>query len=400
MDRTFELYSEAFSQDPHAVFDAMRAQAPIVRELAFDGKTEAWFVVGYDEATAVLRNEDLFIRDFRKLHGDNAFGEGVFNMISAHMLNRDGEDHRRLRSHLSRAFTPRFVNGLRPQIEATAHALIDKMEAAGSVDLMEAYALPLPIAMLCDLMGVPESDYAFVREFTDVIFLPEDQIDGGIEHVQAVSMQFFVYMQQLVEDRRQNPGSDIISALVSAEADGDKLNEHELFSTIGLLIMAGFETTYGLIGNGVAALLQHPDLMAQLRANPAQTSSFVDELVRYDGAVERALVRLVARDETFAGIDFKQDDWVVVVLGAANHDPDQFACPHMLDITRDNNKHLGFGHGPHYCLGAPLARAESEIAFNTLLQRLPTLTLDIDPNALTWVHSPGFRRLKTLPVRW
>lgn len=407
MSRKYEIYDQAYKQDPFPALTAMQAEAPVFKQIGFDGETEMWFVTGYTEIQHVLKNNLIFSRDFEAYTGPlQIIGDDPFSQVmNKQMLNKEGDTHRRLRSLVGKAFSPRIVAQLRPLIESRAHALIDQVETAGSMDVMEQYAFPLPLGVLADLLGIPESDADFFRSFTNLIFEPpeagEDQ-EAHQERFTLIALQFMQYITTMFADRRSNPQDDLISALVQIEEEGDKLSAEELFGTVILLITAGFETTMGALGNAVKNLLQNPEKLAELKQNPDLLTDAVEEMLRYDPAVERALTRYATEDTILAGAEIKQNDLVIPIITAGNRDASQFECPAHINFERESNKHLSFGHGVHYCLGAPLARMELEIGLKTLFDRLPTLRLATgnDPSEYTYSNSPMLHRLKSLQVVW
>ena len=402
--QSYDLYSEAFRKHTHEIYARMRAEAPVTRQIGIDGQTSIWFVTGAAEVEQVLLDSQTFVRDPARVSEELAAqfqnsDPRVRAITDNHMLNRDGDDHRRLRAIVSKAFTPRVIEALRPRVEAIAAELLDRVAAQGHMELIGDYAFPLPITVIAELLGVPTDRQDDFRRWSDAFVRPTitpDQQQAAMIQLQA----FALYMQQLVAERRQNPRDDLISRLIQAEEQGDRLNESELFSMIALLIVAGHETTVSLIGNATLAVLQHPQALAELRENPKLIPGAIEELLRYDSPVERALVRFVARDTTFGGQQLRQGELLIAVLGSANRDEARFAHPTELDIDRAPNPHLAFGKGIHYCLGAPLARLEGEIALRALIQRFPDLRLAAEADDLAWRNVPLFRSLVRLPLAW
>jgi cytochrome P450 len=322
-----------------------------------------------------------------------------FAFIENHMLNKDGDDHRRLRRLVTKAFTPRMVEQLRPRIQEIADELLDAVEERGRMDLVEEFAFPLPMMVISELLGIPYDDRDRFRAWSTPIVTPVLTAEALASFGEQMSA-FVAYLRDLFERRRAEPRHDLVSALLQAEDAGDVLTEQELFSMVVLLIVAGHETTVNLIGNAVAALLQQPDQRAHLQRNPGLVRQAVEELLRYDGPVERGLNRWAATDVELGGQTIRRGETVIAMLGSANRDPERFPDPDTLDLTRQDLKHLAFGRGSHYCLGAPLARLEAEIALATLLRRLPGLRLDVAPEDLRWRPVPLFRSLVALPVAW
>lgn len=404
--RKYELYDQAFRKRAHEVFAQMRVEDPVFKQPGLDGTTPIWFVTRYAEVEQVLLDDRRFVRDPKLALPPEAldkFNQGsnslVMEMTSNHMLNRDGEDHRRLRSLVSKAFTPRVIHSMRPRIQEIAEKLLDGLEARGQMELVSEYAFPLPIIVIAELLGIPAEDRDKFRAWSNAVVTPAMSEEEQRES-QRLLGEFIAYMQTMVAQRRKEPGDDLLSGLIHAEEQGDRLSERELFSMLSLLIVAGHETTVTLIGNAVLALLRNPSQLQRLIDNPEGLVRAVEELLRYDSPVERALARWVAEDIELAGQQLQRGDLIIAVLGSANRDESRFQDPTELDLTRHPNPHLAFGKGAHYCLGAPLARLEAEIALNALFKRFPDLALDIDPEELTWRDVPLFRSLTWLPVRW
>ena len=402
-ERKYDLYGEGFRADPYATFAAMRADDPVFRQPGVDGETMIWWVTRYEDAAAVLLDDERFVRDPRLVLTSEQLGERPATLaveaIENNMLNRDGEDHRRLRRLVTKAFTPKMVEQLRPRIQTIADELLDAVEARGRMDLAAEYAFPLPITVIAELLGVPPADQNRFRIWSDAIITPAID-DEQVESFYAQMGEFVAYLQNLFTERRAHPQDDLISALIRARDEGDGLSEEELFGTVVLLIVAGHETTVGLIGNGVLQLLSHPDQLELVRSDPSILPGAIEELLRYEGPVERTLNRWATTDVEIGGKTIRRGELVIAIVGAADRDHERFPDAERLDVTRTDNRHLAFGRGSHYCLGAPLARLEAEIALATLFRRLPGLRLELAPSELEWRPTPGFRRLVSLPVAW
>ncbi len=396
MTRKYDLYSQEFKRSSYETFARMRAEDPIIRQKGLDGETGIWFFTRYEDVEAILRDK-RFVRDVRQVTGWQP--SGLDALLEGHMLNRDGADHQRLRGLVSQAFTPKRIRELRPRIEILANDLIDAVAHAGQMDLMADYAFHLPTIVILELLGVPSEDRDDLKVWSNAFIAPAT---SGPEAAQtAAHLQAFIdYLRALFAARRADPRDDLITALLQAEAAGDRLSEAELFSTLVLLIVAGHETTVNLIGNSMLAPLHNPAQLAMLRADPSLMPQAVEEFVRFDGPVERALSRWAGEDVHYRGHDLKRGDAVMLVLGSANRDPAVFSHSDTLEPTREPNPHLGFGKGPHYCLGAPLARLEGTIALNTLLARLPTLRPAVPLDELHYRLLPMFRGLASFPVVW
>ncbi|HZB95543.1 MAG TPA: cytochrome P450, partial [Herpetosiphonaceae bacterium] len=313
------------------------------------------------------------------------------------MLRVDDPDHRRLRSLVSKVFTPRYMEGLRPRVQGLADALLDRVQDQGYMDLVKDYAAPLPINLISEMLGVPEADHDKINVWSTAMARglagghPEPAI---LAHIQA----FGTYTAELVAAKRRQPADDLISELIAIEAEGDRLSETELLSMITLLIFAGHETTSNLIATGTLMLLDHPAQLAKLTANLDLVPSAVEELLRFDGPAYMTGPRFAAQDVELAGESIKQGDLVLPVLISANHDETQFSEPEDLEVARKIQRHVAFGQGIHMCLGAPLARVEGNIAFTTLLKRMPRLRLAVPRDQITWHFNLNSRSLASLPV--
>lgn len=395
----YDLYSQTFRANAYETYARMRAENPVLLQRGLQGPI--WFVTGYDEAKQVLGDHRRFASDYRNTLAPEERQRGagspdLFDLLYTNLLSTDKPDHTRLRALVSKAFTNRRVQALTPRIQQIADQLIDGFQDQGQMDLIDAYAFPLPIIVICELLGVPAADRDKFRVWSNTFLgIAEDEP----AYVQRLT-DFVQYIGRMVAERRQAPRDDLISGLVHAEEAGDRLSEQELYGMIALLIVAGHETTVNLISNGMLALMQHPDQMALLRREPALVETAVEEFLRYDGAVERSTTRYAAEDVQISGQLIKRGTPVIVVLGGADRDPALYEDADQLDVTHQNNKHLGFGYGIHYCLGAPLARLEGKIAIGTLIQRLPGLRLAAPVGELRYRSSPVVRGLERLPVVW
>jgi cytochrome P450 len=316
------------------------------------------------------------------------------------MLDRDPPDHTRLRSLVSKAFTPRVVETLRPRVQDIVDDLLDEVASAHAMNLVEDFAYPLPVVVICELLGVPVADQERFRGWgldiargLDAILLPPDS--DVSERSMASRRALTSYFRALIAERREAPRADLLSGLIAAEERGDSLTEEELLATCILLLIAGHETTVNLVANGTLALLRHPAELRRLRENPGLIASAVEELLRYDGPVQRT-ARVASEDIEIGGRTIAAGDMVLPFLGAADRDPAQFPDPDRLDLARIDNRHLAFGWGIHFCLGAPLARVEGQIAINALVQRLPKLALATETPV--YRHSLTLRGLASLPV--
>jgi cytochrome P450 len=400
-ERKYDLYSQSTKDNPYPVFAQMRRENPVYSQLGLDGKTKIWFVTRHEDVQYILHHDEIFVRDAKnalpadKVPQPSQLETLMFN----HMLNKDGDEHRRLRTLVSQAFTPSRVRDLRPRVQGISDELIAAVKSKGQMDLIADYAFQLPTIVISEMLGVPTEDREHFKQWTEATiapaFTPEAQARAG-----ALIQEFAAYLGELFAKRRTTPQNDLISALLQAEEAGNQLSESELYSTVVLLIIAGHETTVNLIGNSILALMRFPDVRATLQQHPEQMAGALDEFLRYESPVERSFSRWAAKDTELGGQHIKQGDLVMGILGAANHDPEKFPNPEVLDLSRDAKRQLAFGHGMHYCLGMPLARLEGEIALNSLLQNLPNLHLRIPEEELTWRTLPMFRGVKQIPVIW
>jgi len=316
--------------------------------------------------------------------------------MAEHMLNTDPPDHTRLRRLVAKAFTPRSVAALAPRIEEIADDLIAAMPTTGPVDLLSAFAFPLPITVICELLGIPAGDRDQFRAWTNtILFAGAD----SRESVLAAAADMNAYLRALIADRRAHPGDDMLSSLVTTTDTDGNLTDTEVVSMTFLLLVAGHETTVNLIGNTMLTLLQDPERFARLRAHPDRVPAALEEHLRHLGPVHIATLRFTTEPVTLGGTTIGADELVFVSLAAANRDPHRFARPELVDYDRDNLGHLASGHGIHVCLGAPLARAEGTIALTRLLARYPHMSLATDPATLRWRTSSLIRGLDTLPVQ-
>lgn len=368
------------------------------------GDQQAWIVTRMEEAVRVLKEHAHFTVDPSSIGVNGFFGRNAATssdaptfFTSQSMLTVDEPDHRRLRQLVSKAFTPRYIESLRPRVQEIADALLDRVQAQGQMEIVKDYAFPLPINVIAEMLGIPQDDWAQIRVWSQA--LAQGLGIGGYgpgvgEHMQA----FGKYTAHLVAEKRQHPGDDLISQMITIEEAGDRLSEAELLSTITLLIFAGHETTSNLIATGTLMLLDHPDQLERLKADPGLAQTAVEELLRFNGPATIAGPRFAREDIELGGQQIKRGDVIFPVLLSANHDESKFTDPEELEIARTLNRHVAFGQGIHICLGAPLARLEGDIAFTTLLRRMPNLRLAVPRESITWNFSLNSRSLDSLPV--
>jgi cytochrome P450 len=358
--------------DPYPIYAFIRNHEPVHH--APDG---SWVLTRYDHSAALLRDPRFSTNPARLTEGPDAAAMGPIRQVgSSLMMFLDPPDHTRLRSLVSQAFTPRMVESLRPRIERLVDELLDAVVEIGEMDVLADLAYPLPTVVICELLGVPPEDRERFKSWSaDASRLLDGYLDqAAMDKGMVAGMYLFQYFTDLVDARRKEPRHDLLSALLAAETSGDKLTHAELLSTATLLFVAGFETTMNLVGNGTLALLRNPDQLARMRDEPSLVRSGVEELLRYDSPVH-VTARIATSDVEIGGFTVREGEQAVAILGAANRDPEQFPDPDRLDVARTPNRHLAFGGGPHFCLGAALARLEGQILFGRLLRRLPDLEL-------------------------
>ena len=391
---------EEFVHDPYAVYEALRQVGP-ARRAVFPRGARGWLITRYADVRAALADPTLSkdvvgAASVMEKHRDpDAPDLGFAPELAAHMLNTDPPDHTRLRKLVNRAFTVRGVESMRARVEEITTGLLDAMaEGPDDVDLLSAFAFPLPMTVICEVLGVPDGDRDDFRKWSGVLVSsskPED--------LQAAGPWMIQYLVSLIAAKRANPGDDLLTALIEASEDDDRLSENELVSMAFLLLVAGHETTVNLIGNGTLALLRNPDQLAALRSDPSLLPGAIEEFLRYDGPVNLASFRYTTQPVTFGDVTIPAGEFLFLSLGSANRDPARYPDADQLDVRRAASGHMAFGHGIHYCVGAPLARMEAETALGALLERFPGLSLRIDPAELRYRNSPILRGLEELPIR-
>ena len=382
-----------FVADPYPTYHRLRSEDPV-----HESPLGFWVLTRYEDVVASLRDprfaKEPMIAAVAARLGFDAGAVGIS------MLDRDPPDHTRLRGLASKAFTPRVVERLRPRVQEIVDGLLDRVERAGTMDLIEEFAYPIPVNVICEMLGVPVEDHEqfkgwsldLARGLDSIMLGPESDV---VKRSGKAREGLSNYIRQLIGERRSAPRGDLLSALIATEEAGDKLSEPELVAMSILLLVAGHETTVNLIGNGMLALLRHPDQLRQLRERPDLIGSAVEELLRYDGPVQRT-ARTPSEDVTIGNRTIPGGAIVMPFIGAADRDPAQFRDPDRLDITRTENRHIAFGLGIHFCLGAPLARIEGQIAISTLVKRMPKLALAVERPEHR--QSLTLRGLTALPV--
>jgi cytochrome P450 len=402
IDNNFDQYllKPAYLANPYPFYLRLRREAPIFWSEAMG----AWLLTRYRDAEAALRDPRL-ISGTRIAAAVQQLPETVQpevralqNHISTWMGFIDPPDHTRLRALVSNVFTPRMIRSLRPRIQTIVDELLDRVQDAGRMDVIADFAFPLPAIVIAEMLGLPPADREQFKQWSNDVmaFLGtgRPQVDVARRAQQGV-YALKGYLRSIFSQRRQSPQDDLISALLIVEQEGDRLSEEEMFGMCVFLLVAGHETTLALIGNGLLALLRNPEQKQMLQENPGLIDSAVEEFLRYDSPIQHQ-TRVAREDFELEGQRILMGDRVLPMLGAANRDPAQFADPDRLDIRRQPNPHLAFGYGIHFCLGAPLARLEGQIAIHTILRRLPRMQLT-DGN-LRWRVHTSMRHPELLPV--
>lgn len=379
-----------FHADPYPFYDRLRTHAPVY---AWEG-SGITFVTRFEDCSNLLHDHRLGIGEFTPPPPSL---RPLFELQTRWILLKDPPDHTRLRSLVYKAFTPRMIEKLRGTIQRITDQLLDRVQARGEMDLIADLAYPLPLTVITTLLGVPPEDHHKVRDWSDALARVLDLTDDLAICVRATeaTIAFTAYLRELLDQRRADPRDDLLSALVAVEEPSATIGPAEIEANCILLLLAGHETTRNLIGNGILALLRYPDQLHLLRQNPALIQGAIEELLRFESPVQMT-GRTVLEEITVRGQTLRRGQRIGLMLGAANRDPEKFESPHRLDITRKPNPHLAFGGGIHFCLGAPLARLQGQIAVNTILRRMPNLALAID----TPVYNGNYllRGLQNLPL--
>ncbi|MFI9029836.1 cytochrome P450 [Streptomyces sp. NPDC053560] len=404
-DRPDPLDPTMLLDDPYAAYEGLREAGPVHRITGPDGQP-AWLVTRYADVRSGLADPRLALDKRNSSNGYRGFS--LPPALDANLLNMDPPDHTRVRRLVVKAFTPGRVEKLRAPVAKVAQDLLDAVEAKGTADLIADFAGPLPIIVICDLLGVPETDRHDFRSWTDALITPDPSRPEAMKEAIGAMLRFFT---GLIATKRAEPGDDLLSDLIAVRDEpddesgaggvaGDRLSEDELTSLAFLILFAGYENTVHLIGNAVLGLLDHPDVLAELRADPGLMPGAVEEFARYDGPAPLAIRRFPVEDVEIGGVRIPAGESVLLSLASANRDPERFPEPATLDPHRDIFGHLALGHGIHYCLGAPLARMETQTALNAVIQRFPGLRLTVPRAELRWRRSIRARGLISLPVAW
>lgn len=394
------FFDADFLADPYPKLALLREQGGVVPFRKLYGR-QLWLVTRHDDAVAVLKDQRFSVDWEQMFSGPVGWvakrvrGVSRFN-LSDSMIGMDEPDHSRLRGLVSKAFTPRFIEGLRPRVQVLADELLDRVQDRGEMDLVNDYAYPLPINVISHMLGIPADRREQIKGWSQAI--TGGSMGSPDKERSALLAAFADYVRRLAAEKRQHPGDDLISQLVQAEGSGDRLSEQELHSMVTLLIFAGHETTSNLIGLGALALLDHPEQLARLKADPKLVPAAVEEMLRFATPVTSPAPRFALEDVQVGGQRIRKGEVAMVLLSSANRDSAQFDHAEEMNLTREENKHIAFGQGIHYCLGAPLARLEGDIAFTTLLSRMPGLHLAIPRDQVEWRGAMNLRGLVSLPV--
>ena len=396
-----DLTSQAFMRNPFPTLARLREAGPIVRvKVPFLGKT--WVVTTHEAVNEVLKDDVTFVRSpknagKRQFAGMRWWMPRTLRVLAENMLSYDDPDHRRLRKLVDQAFNRQSVEGLRGRIGDICDGLLDRLAGAGPADLMEGLARPLPLTVICELLGLPEEDRLQFRRWVQAL-MSVTSLWGAVRFLPGL-FRLVRYFKSHFAQCQCQPRPGLMTALVQAEQDGDKLSENELLAMAFLLLVAGHETTVHLIGGGVLALLEAPEQKARLLADWSLAPSAVEELLRFVSPVQIAKPRYVRRDLEFHGQPLRRGDILIPMLASANADPARFESPARMDLIRAPNPHVAFGTGMHFCLGAQLARVEAQVVLGKLFTRFPNLSLAVPGSALKYTGRLGMRALTALPVR-
>jgi cytochrome P450 len=395
-----DLVSQSFRRDPFPTLARLREAGPVVRvKLPFLGKT--WLATTHEVVNKVLKDETTFVRNASSAGKPALFGRWwmprTLRILNDTMMGHDDPDHRRLRKLVDEAFNRQSVEGMRPSIAGICDGLLERLPGPGPVDLMERIARPLPLTVICELLGLPEGDRPAFRRW--VKRMASAACLWGVLWSLPALFRMMGYFKRHFAQCRRHPRPGLMTALTQAEQDGDQLSENELLAMVFLLLVAGYATTVHLIGGGILALLEAPEQKARLTADWSLVPSAVEELLRFVSPAQISEERYANHDVQFHGQALRRGDIVVASLASANSDPARFDHPERLDITRSPNPHVAFGTGAHFCLGAQLARIEAQVAIEKVFSRFPNLSLAVPGDVLRYTGQINLRALTALPVR-
>jgi cytochrome P450 len=391
------LAGPQFRSNPYPFYARLRRKNPVIQFITPDGHS-AWLITRYDDALNALKDKRLS-KDIANLSEKPPWVPAYFKPLARNMLDLDDPDHARLRTLVHKAFTPKLIGTLRTSIETLSEELIESAKPRGRMDLVAKFALPLPVAVISQMLGIPKREQGKFHRWSNAIVSSQSSKFGALKAIPSV-ISFLRYIRRLVRLRQVHPENDLTTAMIQAEEAGDRMNGDEMLAMIFLLLIAGHETTVNLIGNGMLALFTHPEQMEKLRGDSSLVASAVEEMLRFDSPLEMATERYATEEVEFSGTAIPAGARVYVVIASANRDEQQFERADQLDITRTNNRHLSFGMGAHYCLGAPLARLEAQIAITALLRQMPNLRLAAPYGEIRWKPGLVLRGVKALPVEF
>ena len=391
------LAGPQFRSNPYPFYARLRKEQPVIQVTTPDGNL-AWLITRYEDALNAFRDKRLS-KDIANLGEKPPWVPKYFEPLARNMLDLDDPDHARLRTLVHKAFTPKLIETLRTSIENITEELIESAKRRGRMDLIAEFALPLPVAVISQMLGIPKREQDKFHRWSKTIVSSQSSKVGALKAIPSV-ISFLRYIRRLVRLRQMHPENDLTTAMIQAEEAGDRMNTDEMLAMIFLLLIAGHETTVNLIGNGMLALFAHPEQMEKLRADSSLVTSAVEEILRFDSPVEMATERYTKEKIEISGVAIPAGARVYVVIASANRDEQQFERAEQFDITRSNNRHLSFGIGTHYCLGAPLARMEGQIAITALLKHMGKLRLRVPYSEIRWRPGLVLRGIKALPVEF
>lgn len=392
------MTSPDFVREPYRLFAQMRANAPVHRMQLHNGDP-LWLVSRHADVVRVLRDTEYFTVESPHNHALLELeSEATQRIFDYQMLNFDGAEHKRLRRLVAKAFTPRYISSLAPRIQTIADQLLDEVMADRKMDFIRDFAFPLPLIVIGEMLGFATHDRERLRQWSSAITASIMTVTDA--HTNAQLEEFIAYLEAQIADKRANPGDDLLTAMVHASDEGQQLSGDELLSMTALLVFAGHETTVNLLGNGMYALFQHPDQLARLCTEPDLIPQAIEEMLRYCGPIVSVAPRFVRADVELGGQLLRTGEAILVAVMSANHDASVCPMADSFDLSRTESKHVAFGQGNHFCLGAPLARLEARIALQTVFARCPDIRLDPGAGAVEWRGNQSLRGLNALPVVW